>query len=167
MFMSTFEPVASEVGKIYKDITMSSKNFYYGGHAILYVENNDEPYNGGVIYSPTPPQKRCMYELDQLSGGEKTIAALALLFAIRSALPAPFYILDEVDAFLDWENCQLLLGYLQKVTETCQCIMVTHKEEFFSNADCLIGATFVPSLGTSKSYSLDLRDKGARQIGNV
>jgi structural maintenance of chromosome 1 len=168
LFMHTFDLVAKNIEKIYKDMTKSEKNTYYGGNALLYAEVIDEPYNGGIVYSPTPPGKRCMYEMDQLSGGEKTIAALSLLFAIHSAMPSPFYFMDEVDAFLDWENCQLLLGYLQKVAEEqSQCIIITHKEEFFTNADSLIGTTFVPSEFTSKSFSLDLRQYGPKQIALV
>jgi structural maintenance of chromosome 1 len=145
-------------------MTKLQKNNYYGGNALLYLEDADEPYNGGVIYSPTPPGKRCMYEMEQLSGGEKTIAALSLLFAIRAAHPSPFYILDEVDAFLDIENRQLLLGYLQSICSEVQCIMITHKEEFYVNADNLIGTTFIPSELTSRAYSLDLRSIGVNQL---
>lgn len=164
-FMQTFDSVANNIARIYKEMTKTAKNFYYGGNALLYVDNTEEPYNGGVIYSPTPPCKRCMYEMDQLSGGEKTIAALSLLFAIHSAMPSPFYIMDEVDAFLDWENCQLLLNYLQKVAdEQSQCIIITHKEEFFSNADNLIGTTYIPNESTSKSFSFDLRPYGPKQL---
>lgn len=167
-FMSTFDHVANNISGIYKEMTKTAKNFYYGGNALLYVDNTEEPYNGGVIYSPTPPCKRCMYEMDQLSGGEKTIAALSLLFAIHSAIPSPFYIMDEVDAFLDWENCQLLLNYLQKVSEEqSQCIIITHKEEFFSNADNLIGTTYIPCENTSKSFSFDLRTYGPKQLAIV
>ena len=164
-FMQTFDIVGNNIGRIYKDMTKSEKNTYYGGNALLYVDNTEEPYNGGVIYSPTPPGKRCMYEMDQLSGGEKTIAALSLLFAIHSAMPSPFYIMDEVDAFLDWENCQLLLNYLNQISEKkSQCVIITHKEEFFSNADNIIGTTYVPSENTSKSFSLDLGQFGPKQI---
>ena len=97
-----------------------------------------------------------MYEMEQLSGGEKSIAALCLLFAIHSAVPAPFYVLDEVDAFLDWGNCQLLRGYLARHTDS-QLIMITHKEELYANADSLIGTTFVPAELSSRSFFLDLR----------
>jgi structural maintenance of chromosome 1 len=163
-FLETFMPVAGIINRIYKEMTKLQKNNYYGGNALLYLEDADEPYNGGVIYSPTPPGKRCMYEMEQLSGGEKTIAALSLLFAIRAAHPSPFYILDEVDAFLDIENRQLLLGYLQSICSEVQCIMITHKEEFYVNADNLIGTTFIPSELTSRAYSLDLRSIGVNQL---
>ncbi|MEE4248520.1 MAG: hypothetical protein V2I33_24330 [Kangiellaceae bacterium] len=114
-FMKTFDHISRNIELIYKEMTRSAKNHNFGGTALLYADDNIEPYNGGINYSPTPPGKRCMYEMDELSGGEKTIAALSLLFAIHSANPAPFYILDEVDAHLDWENCALLLKYINKI----------------------------------------------------
>ncbi|CAG9322583.1 unnamed protein product [Blepharisma stoltei] len=167
-FMNMFNSVEGAINRIYKEMTKSSKNNYYGGSALLYVEDSDEPYNGGVVYSPTPPGKRCMYEMEQLSGGEKTIAALSLLFAVHSAMPSPFYILDEIDAFLDFDNCQLLLNYLQKVAEeNSQCIIITHKEDFFSNSDSLIGTTFLPLESTSKSFSLDMRGYGPKQMAAI
>jgi len=168
VFMRTFESVSTNINHIYKEMTAHRKNQYYGGNALLYLEDNEEPYKGGVVYSPTPPGKRCMYEMDQLSGGEKTIAALSLLFAIHTAMPSPFYILDEIDAALDYDNCQLILNYLQKASqERCQCVIITHKEEFFSNADSLIGATFLPQENTSRSFSLDLRAYGPKQLADV
>lgn len=156
-FMATFEPVAQQVNRIYKELTKSEKNFYYGGNAMLYPENTEEPYAAGVVYSPTPPGKRCLYEMDQLSGGEKTIAALSLIFAIHAVNPAPFYILDEVDAFLDHDNCSLLLEYLRKLSEeSVQVLLITHKEDLYSSTQSLVGATYVPREGGSRVYSLKL-----------
>ncbi len=156
-FMATFEPVGQQVNRIYKELTKSEKNFYYGGNAMLYPENIEEPYTAGVVYSPTPPGKRCLYEMDQLSGGEKTIAALSLIFAIHAVNPAPFYILDEVDAFLDHDNCLLLLEYLRKLSEeSVQVLLITHKEDLYSSTQSLVGATYVPREGGSRVYSLKL-----------
>ena len=156
-FMATFEPVARQVDRIYKDLTKSQKNYYYGGNAMLYPENTEEPYVAGVVYSPTPPGKRCLYEMDQLSGGEKTIAALSLIFAIHAVNPAPFYILDEVDAFLDHDNCLLLLEYLRKLSqESVQVLLITHKEDLYSSTQSLVGATYVPRENGSRVYSLKL-----------
>jgi structural maintenance of chromosome 1 len=167
-FLETFKTVADNINKVYKEMTKSSKNYNYGGNAMLYVEDSEEPYNGGVVYSPTPPGKRCMYEMDQLSGGEKTMAALSLLFAMHIARTSPFFVLDEVDAFLDWENCHILLNFLQTLLESgTQLIVISHKEEFYSNADSLIGTTFVPSMKSSKTFSLDLRSKGPRRVSTV
>lgn len=80
-------------------MTKSSKH-PLGGNAYLSLDDTDEPYKGGMKFNAMPPMKR-FRDMEQLSGGEKTVAALALLFATHSFRPAPFFIMDEVDAALD------------------------------------------------------------------
>ena len=73
------------------------------GSALLYLENTIEPFNSGIIFSPTPPRKTFVFDTEaQLSGGEKTIASLALFLAINFVLKTPFLIFDEADAYLDY-----------------------------------------------------------------
>jgi len=98
-FMTAFTHIHSQIDRIYKDLTRSAGQ-PLGGTAYLSLENSEEPYLGGVKYNAMPPMKR-FRDMDQLSGGEKTVAALALLFAVHSFQPAPFFVLDEVDAALD------------------------------------------------------------------
>lgn len=85
-----------------------------GGKASLMLEDTIQPFKQGVLYRPCPPNKRALYEVDQLSGGEKTMAALALLFALMETVKAPFVVLDEVDAFLDKENAKILADFVKK-----------------------------------------------------
>lgn len=80
-------------------MTKSSKH-PLGGNAYLSLDDTEEPYKGGMKFNAMPPMKR-FRDMEQLSGGEKTVAALALLFAIHSYHPAPFFVMDEVDAALD------------------------------------------------------------------
>ena len=72
----------------------------------------------------------------------------------------PFMIFDECDAFLDNENCQILLSFLKKLQseKQMQTILISHKNIFFENADSLVGASFIPRLNTSEAYSYDLRN---------
>ncbi|KAM7397139.1 hypothetical protein PAMP_020136 [Pampus punctatissimus] len=98
LFSRCFEHVSVVIDQIYKRICRNSS-----AQAILSAENPDEPYLGGINYNCVAPGKRFM-SMDNLSGGEKAIAALALVFAIHSFRPAPFFILDEVDAALDNSN---------------------------------------------------------------
>ena len=98
-FMSCFKHVSEALTVIYKDMTKSSKH-PLGGTSYLSLDSTEEPYLGGIKYNAMPPMKR-FRDMDQLSGGEKTVAALALLFAIHSFRPAPFFVMDEVDAALD------------------------------------------------------------------
>ncbi|KAI3620731.1 hypothetical protein CBS9595_002698 [Malassezia furfur] len=97
-FMRAYEHIAQHIDPIYKELTQS-KAAPTGGVAYLTLEDTDEPFVAGLRYHAMPPMKR-FRDMDQLSGGEKTMAALALLFAIHTFQPAPFFVLDEVDAAL-------------------------------------------------------------------
>ncbi|MPC24211.1 Structural maintenance of chromosomes protein 1 [Portunus trituberculatus] len=90
-----------------------------------------------------------------LSGGEKAIASLALLFALHSYNPAPFFILDEVDAALDKINIHRVTSYLCEHKEEMQIVVMSHKERLYRKADALFGITFRTN-GYSKVFSFDL-----------
>uniref|UniRef100_UPI0037E7EC47 structural maintenance of chromosomes protein 1B n=1 Tax=Semicossyphus pulcher TaxID=241346 RepID=UPI0037E7EC47 len=134
LFSQCFEHVSVVIDQIYKRICTNSS-----AQAILSAENPDEPYLGGINYSCVAPGKRFM-SMDNLSGGEKAIAALALLFAIHSFRPAPFFVLDEVDAALDNTNINKVTGFIREESrKNMQIIVISQKEEFFSKADALLG----------------------------
>ncbi|KAJ3125079.1 Structural maintenance of chromosomes protein 1, partial [Irineochytrium annulatum] len=111
-FHTAFAHISERIDEIYKELT-KSKTFPLGGTAYLSLEDSDEPYLDGVKYHAMPPMKR-FRDMEQLSGGEKTVAALALLFAIHSFRPAPFFVLDEVDAALDNANVARVASYIRK-----------------------------------------------------
>ncbi|XP_070763568.1 structural maintenance of chromosomes protein 1B [Enoplosus armatus] len=134
LFSQCFEHVSVVIDQIYKRICRNSS-----AQAILSAENPDEPYLGGINYNCVAPGKRFM-SMDNLSGGEKAIAALALVFAIHSFRPAPFFILDEVDAALDNTNIGKVTSFIREESrENMQIIVISLKEEFFSKADALLG----------------------------
>lgn len=95
-FNAAFEHVAARIGRVYSDLTRAAGKPGSDG-ANLYRVNPDEPYADGVRFSVIPPGKRYM-SMTELSGGEKTIAALALLLAVHSYKPSPFFVFDEVRA---------------------------------------------------------------------
>lgn len=97
-FQTCFDAVAQRVDSIYKSLTNNAS-----AQAFLVPENPEEPYLEGINYNCVAPGKR-FQPMSNLSGGEKTVAALALLFAIHSYKPAPFFVLDEIDAALDNTN---------------------------------------------------------------
>ena len=105
-------------------------------------ENPEEPYLEGINYNCVAPGKRFQPMLN-LSGGEKTIAALALLFAIHSYQPAPFFVLDEIDAALDNTNIGKVASYIESRAsnseDSMNVIVISLKDEFYSHADGLIG----------------------------
>jgi len=94
------------------------------GTAYLTMENSDEPYNGGIKYYAMPPTQRFV-EIEALSGGEKTIAALSLLFAFHSFKRAPFFVLDEIDAALDGNNAKAVARFIEKKVRDIWIIFIS------------------------------------------
>uniref|UniRef100_A0A8D0YVV2 Structural maintenance of chromosomes protein n=1 Tax=Sus scrofa TaxID=9823 RepID=A0A8D0YVV2_PIG len=134
LFSQCFEHVSVSIDQIYKKLCRNNS-----AQAFLSPENPEEPYLEGISYNCVAPGKRFM-PMDNLSGGEKCVAALALLFAVHSFRPAPFFVLDEVDAALDNTNIGKVSSYIKEQTqEQFQMIIISLKEEFYSKADALIG----------------------------
>lgn len=156
-FMTMFEKITDRVDKVYQELTLGTRAHDVHGTAYLALEDAEEPYNGGTRYHATPPLKRFM-TMELLSGGERTMAALALLFAIHSVAPsAPFFVLDEVDAALDIGNVLKLAEYLRSHKDTCQFIVVSLKEQLYHVADSLLGVYKDHNRDSSGTLSLDLR----------
>ncbi|XP_056653602.1 structural maintenance of chromosomes protein 1B isoform X5 [Monodelphis domestica] len=134
LFSQCFEHVSVSIDQIYKKLCRNNS-----AQAFLSPENPEEPYLEGISYNCVAPGKRFM-PMDNLSGGEKCVAALALLFAVHSFRPAPFFVLDEVDAALDNTNIGKVSSYIREQTrEQFQMIIISLKEEFYSKADALVG----------------------------
>ncbi|TPX51585.1 hypothetical protein SeMB42_g00124 [Synchytrium endobioticum] len=136
-FHEAFTHISESIDAIYKELT-KSKTFPTGGTAYLALEDGEEPYNDGVKYHAMPPMKR-FRDMDQLSGGEKTVAALALLLAVHSYKPAPFFVLDEVDAALDNANVARVANYIRThASNDFQFIVISLKNTFYEKAQGLI-----------------------------
>merc|ERR1712142_420047 len=135
LFMKCFDHVSNTIDEIYKALAKNQS-----AQAFLGPENPEEPYLEGINYNCVAPGKR-FQPMSNLSGGEKTIAALALLFAIRSFQPAPFFVLDEIDAALDNTNIGKVAAYIESQREAMNIMVISLKEEFYSQADALIGIT--------------------------
>ncbi|XP_036276154.1 structural maintenance of chromosomes protein 1B [Pipistrellus kuhlii] len=134
LFSQCFEHISVSIDQIYKKLCRNTS-----AQAFLSPENPEEPYLEGIGYNCVAPGKRFM-PMDNLSGGEKCVAALALLFAVHSFRPAPFFVLDEVDAALDNTNIGKVASYIKEQTqEQFQMIVISLKEEFYAKADALIG----------------------------
>uniref|UniRef100_A0A3B3RSM2 Structural maintenance of chromosomes protein n=1 Tax=Paramormyrops kingsleyae TaxID=1676925 RepID=A0A3B3RSM2_9TELE len=134
-FNACFESVSTNIDEIYKALSRYTMCHF----AFLGPENPEEPYLDGINYNCVAPGKR-FRPMDNLSGGEKTVAALALLFAIHSYKPAPFFVLDEIDAALDNTNIGKVANYIKDQSmQNFQAIVISLKEEFYTKADSLIG----------------------------
>ncbi len=123
------------------------------GHVTLELENRKDPFDGGVtILVKTGHGK--FFDVTSLSGGEQTMVALSLIFAIQEFKPYCFYILDEIDAALDKRNSERLSGLLKKYMRKGQYIVITHNDEIITNATNLYGVSMYE--GVSKVMSLEL-----------
>jgi len=155
LFMKAFNHISENIGGTYKDLTKSPQ-FLLGGQAYLDMEDSTEPYLAGLKYHAMPPLKR-FRDMEHLSGGEKTIAALALLFAIHSYQPSPFFVLDEVDAALDNVNVSRVAKYVREhASPGMQFIVISLKAGFFQESETLVGVMRDQGKMTSKYLSLDV-----------
>lgn len=155
LFSKALAHISDAIGPIYKELTRSA-NFTMGGQAYLDAEEADEPYLAGIKYHAMPPLKR-FRDMEHLSGGEKTIAALALLFAIHSFQPSPFFVLDEVDAALDNINVARVANYVRDhAGPGMQFIVISLKTGFFQESESLVGVMRDQGENTSKVLTLDV-----------
>ena len=133
-FMDCFNRISDNIDSIYKAISRNP-----GAQASLLPTNPEEPYLDEIQFQCVAPGKR-FQQMDSLSGGEKTVAALALLFATHRFNPAPFFVLDEIDAALDNTNIGKVASFIREYARhSCQIVVISLKEEFYSKADSLIG----------------------------
>lgn len=159
LFNKAFTHISDRIDQIYKDLT-KGKAAPMGGVAYLSLEDNEEPYNGGIKYHAMPPMKR-FRDMEQLSGGEKTVAALALLFAVHSYQPAPFFVLDEVDAALDNTNVAKIANYIkQRASDSFQFVVISLKGSLYERGHSLVGIYRDQEVNSSSSLTLDLTQYG-------
>jgi chromosome segregation protein len=130
------------------------KQLFGGGKATLELTEDDDILEAGIIITSQPPGKKLQNML-QLSGGEKALTAISLLFAIQNLKPSPFCLLDEIEAALDDANVKRFAEYLHKLTEHTQFIVITHRRGTMSAADILYGIT-MQEKGVSTLVSVNL-----------
>ena len=112
------------------------------------LENEDDPFQGGLEINAKPKNGKLL-RLEALSGGEKSLTALAFIFAIQEHQPSPFYVLDEVDMFLDSVNAEMVATRIRKSAETAQFLQVSLRKVTLAMAQHLIGVMRQPN-GYSK-----------------
>jgi len=132
LFMRTFEVVNSNFKNFFGMLTSK------GAEANLVLENEENPFEAGIRINVKITGSKFL-DIRSLSGGEKTLTALAFIFAIQEHEPASFYILDEVDAALDKHNSEKLAKLIRKYAEKAQYIMISHNDNVVSEADILYG----------------------------
>ncbi|MFD2638245.1 chromosome segregation protein SMC [Piscibacillus salipiscarius] len=143
-------------GQIQDQFSIVFKELFGGGHAELKLTNPDDLLETGVDIIAQPPGKK-LQNLSLLSGGERALTAIALLFAILRVRPVPFCVLDEVEAALDEANVMRFGKYLKEFSKQTQFIVITHRKGTMENADVLYGITMQES-GVSKLVSVKLEE---------
>jgi chromosome segregation protein len=147
MFSSTFFKVKEQFSKVFKAL-------FQGGHAELKLTDPDDMLTTGVEIQAQPPGKS-LKTLSLLSGGERALTAIALIFAFIQVKPSPFYVLDEIDAPLDDVNIVRFASFIKRYAKVAQFIIITHRRYMMTEVDSLYGVTMEKS-GVSKLISLKL-----------
>lgn len=146
-----------EFNKINDSFKIVFRELFGGGNARLELTEAEDPLEAGVEIVVQLPGKAQDFKLSLLSGGEKTLTAIALLFAILRLKPLPFSLLDEIEAALDDANIERFATYLKKLSSTTQFIVITHRKPTMELADSLYGVT-MEEKGVSKIVSVKLAD---------
>ena len=149
-FAEKFKDIEKEFDKVFKEM-------FGGGQGSLKLQEEEDILEAGISIIAQPPGKR-LQNMMQLSGGEKALTAIALLFAIQNLKPSPFCLLDEIEAALDESNVGRFAGYLHKLTKHTQFIVITHRRGTMEQADRLYGIT-MQEKGVSTLVSVNLIDK--------
>lgn len=141
LFMRSYDAVNENFKAIYAELSG-------GGEAFMGLENEDDPFSGGLMINAKPKNGKLL-RLEALSGGEKSLTALSFIFAIQEYQPSPFYVLDEVDMFLDSVNAEMVAKRVKESSAKAQFIQVSLRKVTLALADHLIGVTRPPT-GISK-----------------
>ena len=130
-FMAGFNTISLKLKEMYQMITM-------GGDAELELVDSLDPFSEGILFSVRPP-KKSWKNIANLSGGEKTLSSLSLVFALHHYKPTPLYVMDEIDAALDFKNVSIVGHYIKERTRNAQFVIISLRNNMFELADRLVG----------------------------
>ncbi len=147
-FKSCFDQVVMNFEAVFQEL-------YGGGHANITLSDKDDPFNAEIEITAQPPGKQLKH-INLLSGGEKTMTAIALMFAVLKTKPTPCCILDEIEAALDDSNLGIFGNYVKNF-DGVQFTLITHQKATMEHADVMYGIT-MPESGVSRVYSLRMED---------
>ncbi|TLD33875.1 hypothetical protein PspLS_01093 [Pyricularia sp. CBS 133598] len=147
-FMEGFSAISLRLKEMYQMITM-------GGNAELELVDSLDPFSEGILFSVMPP-KKSWKNISNLSGGEKTLSSLALVFALHHYKPTPLYVMDEIDAALDFRNVSIVANYIKERTKNAQFIVISLRNNMFELAARLVGVYKVNHM--TKSVTIENQD---------
>ena len=145
-FMTGFSMISARLKEMYQMITM-------GGNAELELVDSLDPFSEGILFSVMPP-KKSWKNISNLSGGEKTLSSLALVFALHHYKPTPLYVMDEIDAALDFRNVSIVASYIKERTKNAQFIVISLRNNMFELASRLVGVYKVNHMVSNPSRTL-------------
>ena len=148
-FSERFNEIGKQFDKVFAEM-------FGGGHGSLQLTDEEDVLEAGINIIASPPGKK-LQNMMQLSGGEKALTAIALLFAIQNLKPSPFCLLDEIEAALDEANVDRFASYLSKLTRHTQFIVITHRRGTMTKCDRLYGIT-MQEKGVSTQVAVNLED---------
>uniref|UniRef100_A0A182J7N8 Structural maintenance of chromosomes protein n=1 Tax=Anopheles atroparvus TaxID=41427 RepID=A0A182J7N8_ANOAO len=146
-FMLGFHIITKKLKEMYQMITL-------GGDAELELVDSMDPFNEGIVFSVRPPKKSWKM-ISNLSGGEKTLSSLALVFALHYYKPSPLYVMDEIDAALDFKNVSIVAHYIKERTKNAQFIIISLRSNMFELSDYLVGIYKVSDCTSSVTIGND------------
>jgi len=146
-FMGGFALISIRLKEMYQMLTL-------GGDAELELVDSLDPFSEGIVFSVRPP-KKSWKNISNLSGGEKTLSSLALVFALHHVKPNPLYVMDEIDAALDFKNVSIVANYIKERTKNAQFIIISLRNNMFELADRLVG--IYKTNNQTKSITIDPR----------
>ena len=147
---------AREFESINKQFKETFLELFGGGRADLELEDKNDILNCGIEIKVQPPGKS-LKTITLLSGGEKAFVAIALYFAVLKVRPAPFVVMDEIEAALDEANVQRFAEYMRRMTDGTQMVVITHRRGTMEEADILYGVTMLEQ-GVSRVLDIDLEE---------
>ncbi|XP_016112054.1 structural maintenance of chromosomes protein 4 isoform X1 [Sinocyclocheilus grahami] len=153
-FMAGFNIITNKLKENYQMLTL-------GGDAELELVDSLDPFSEGIMFSVRPP-KKSWKKIYNLSGGEKTLSSLALVFALHHFKPTPLYFMDEIDAALDFKNVSIVACYIYEQTKNAQFIIISLRNNMFEMADRLIG--IYKTHNTTKNVAINPKTIVLRQM---
>src|SRR6266705_720153 len=145
-----FTSINENFGRVYAELTE-------GGEAELALENPEKPFEAGLLLKVKPAHKKAL-RLEALSGGERSLASMALIFAIQEYDPSPFYLLDEIDQNLDAVNAEKVARMIRRNSSTAQFVQISLRKVSLKEADHLVGVTMTPDSLSEVIMRVNLAD---------
>ena len=157
-FMAGFGVISLKLKEMYQMITL-------GGDAELELLDSLDPFSEGIVFSVRPP-KKSWKNICNLSGGEKTLSSLALVFALHHYKPTPLYVMDEIDAALDFKNVSIVANYIKERTRNAQFVIISLRNNMFELADRLVGIYKTHDATKSVTINPKLFENATQGVGS-